>query len=99
VRQGFVYERAPHITPKAIANNAEVDVIWETWERTLEPLREHLNTSTNKSFEEWEVPRENHRVHSFIDVHLARLRDVFALQWWHAPAYSCPTRATTALRR
>ncbi len=31
IRQGFVYERVPHITLKSIANNAEVDVIWERW--------------------------------------------------------------------
>ena len=30
IRQGFVYERVPHITLKSIANNAEIDVIWET---------------------------------------------------------------------
>ena len=29
VRHGFVYERVPHITLKSIANNAEIDVIWE----------------------------------------------------------------------
>ena len=29
VRQGFVYERVPHITLRDIANNAEIDVIWE----------------------------------------------------------------------
>ena len=28
VRQGFVYERVPHITIGSIANNAEIDVIW-----------------------------------------------------------------------
>ena len=39
IRQGFVYERVPHITLKAIANNAEIDVIWERWQETLEPLR------------------------------------------------------------
>ena len=30
VRQGFVYKRVPHIMLKDIANNAEIDVIWET---------------------------------------------------------------------
>ena len=35
VRQGFVYERVPHITLKSIANNAEIDVIWEKWQATL----------------------------------------------------------------
>ncbi len=43
IRQGFVYERVPHITLKSIANNAEIDVIWEKWQQTLEPLRARLN--------------------------------------------------------
>lgn len=58
VRQGFVYDRAPHITLRSIANNSAIDVIWETWQRTLDPLREELNTAIGKSLEEWEVPRE-----------------------------------------
>jgi adenine-specific DNA-methyltransferase len=45
IRQGFVYERVPHITLKSIANNAEIDVIWEKWQAALEPLREKLNTA------------------------------------------------------
>src|SRR5581483_6470514 len=44
IRFGFVYERAPHITLKSIANNAEIDVIWETCQKTLEPLRAELNS-------------------------------------------------------
>ena len=40
IRQGFVYERVPHITLKSIANNAEIDVIWELYEERLAPLRE-----------------------------------------------------------
>ena len=49
----------PHITLKSIANNAEIDVIWETWQRTLEPLREALNNrlKRNEPWEEWEIPR------------------------------------------
>jgi adenine-specific DNA-methyltransferase len=43
IRHGFVYERAPHVTLKSIANNAEIDVIFERWQKTLEPLRETLN--------------------------------------------------------
>ena len=39
IRQGFVYERVPHITLKSIANNTEIDVIWEKWQEMLEPLR------------------------------------------------------------
>ena len=58
VRQGFVYERVPHITLKSIANNAEIDTIWETWQATLEPLRERLNAALGEAWEEWRVPRE-----------------------------------------
>lgn len=57
IRQGFVYERVPHITLKSIANNAEIDVIWEKFQQTLEPLREQLNEAIGKNFEEWDIPR------------------------------------------
>ena len=58
VRLGFVYERVPHITLKSIANNAEVDVIWERWQETLEPLRTDLNDALGRTWEEWVIPRE-----------------------------------------
>ena len=58
VRLGFVYERVPHITLKSIANNAEIDVIWERWQETLEPLRTELNDALGRTWEEWEIPRE-----------------------------------------
>lgn len=58
IRQGFVYERVPHITLKSIANNTEIDVIWEKYQETLEPLREKLNTALGKKWEEWEIPRD-----------------------------------------
>ena len=57
VRLGFVYERVPHITLKSIANNAEIDVIWERWQETLEPLRAELNDALGRTWEEWEIPR------------------------------------------
>ena len=58
IRHGFVYERVPHITLKAIANNAEIDVIWDQWQEKLEPLRGLLNTVLKKAWQEWEIPRE-----------------------------------------
>jgi len=58
VRHGFVYERVPHITLKSIANNAEIDVIWEKWQEKLEPLREKLNTALGSTWQEWEIPRD-----------------------------------------
>jgi len=58
IRQGFVYERVPHITLKSIANNTEIDVIWEKFHETLEPLREKLNKALGEKWEEWEIPRD-----------------------------------------
>jgi adenine-specific DNA-methyltransferase len=49
IRHGFVYERVPHITLKSIANNAEIDVIWEKWQQTLEPLRAQVNAALGRS--------------------------------------------------
>ncbi len=58
IRYGFVYERVPHITLKSIANNAEIDVVWEKWQAKLEPLREGLNRTLELQMQDWEIPRE-----------------------------------------
>jgi adenine-specific DNA-methyltransferase len=58
IRQGFVYERVPHIALKSIANNTEIDVIWEKFQGVLEPLREQLIAILKQKWEEWEIPRE-----------------------------------------
>src|SRR4030065_2817229 len=42
IRHGFVYERVPHITLKSIANNAEIDVIWETRQQAVAALGARL---------------------------------------------------------
>jgi adenine-specific DNA-methyltransferase len=56
IRHGFVYERAPHVMLKDIANNAEIDVIWEKWQTVLEPLRRQVNEALSTVFEEWDIP-------------------------------------------
>ena len=58
LRQGFNYERVPHITLKSIADNTEVDVIWERYQLTLEPRRQTLNAALKQQWEEWQIPRE-----------------------------------------
>lgn len=58
IRQGFVYERVPHITLKSIANNAEIDVIYDQHQAMLEPLREQLNAALKTQWQEWEIPRD-----------------------------------------
>ncbi len=75
IRHGFVYERVPHITLKSIANNTEIDVIWERFQETLEPLREKLNKALGEEWEEWEIPREAR------DKWSAEAKDLHA-QWW-----------------
>jgi adenine-specific DNA-methyltransferase len=57
IRQGFVYERVPHITLKSIANNALIEDIWEKWQTVLEPLRAELNQLKGADWQEWEIPR------------------------------------------
>ena len=58
IQQGFVYERVPHVTLKSIANNTEIDVIWDHYQPTLEALRADLNTTLGSPWEAWEIPRE-----------------------------------------
>lgn len=77
VRHGFVYERVPHITLKSIANNAEINVIWEQWQTKLEPLREQLNLALKKSWQEWEIPREASKEWS-------ESAKKHHAEWWHA---------------
>lgn len=77
IRHGFVYERVPHITLKSIANNAEIDVIWDQWQAKLEPLREKLNTALKKSWQEWEIPRE-------IDTQWTDEEMKLHADWWQA---------------
>jgi adenine-specific DNA-methyltransferase len=59
IRHGFVYDRVPHIMLEGIANNAEIDVIWEKWQETLEPLRARLNAALGTGWQEWEIPLDD----------------------------------------
>ena len=60
IRQGFVYQRVPHITLGSIANNTEIDTIWQAYERDLAPLRQKLSAASGqtRTWEEWEIPRQ-----------------------------------------
>jgi adenine-specific DNA-methyltransferase len=77
INHGFVHERVPHITLRSIANNAEIDVIWEKWKAKLEPIRESLNKSLNKSWNEWDIPRET-------DVRWPDSVKKLHAEWWNA---------------
>ena len=77
IRHGFVYERVPHIMLSSIANNAEIDVIWDQWQAKLEPLREQLNAALKKTWAEWEIPRE-------ADTKWPEATKKLHADWWHA---------------
>ena len=77
IRHGFVYERVPHVMLSSITNNAEIDVIWDKWQATLEPLREKLNAALKKNWQEWEIPRD---LDSKVEAASRRLHQ----QWWEA---------------
>ena len=57
IRHGFVYERVPTVTLQSFSKNAEIDVIWERFQKQLEPLRQQLNAALGESWAEWEIPR------------------------------------------
>lgn len=58
VAMGFVYKRVSHITLKSIANNVQIDEIYDRWQEKLVPLLDKLNAQLGEHWEEWEVPRE-----------------------------------------
>ncbi|MBI3500006.1 MAG: site-specific DNA-methyltransferase [Proteobacteria bacterium] len=77
IRHGFVYERVPHITLKSITNNAEIDVIWGTWQVELGPLREKLNVALKQRWQEWEIPHDG-------DAKWSASAKKLHADWWQA---------------
>ena len=75
IRHGFIYQRVPHITLKSIANNTEIDVIWDKYQEKLETIREKLNNALKEKWEEWEIPRE-------LDDKLSKDAKQLHAEWW-----------------
>jgi adenine-specific DNA-methyltransferase len=75
IHHGFVYERVPHVTLKSIANNTEIDVIWDKYQPTREQLRAQLNGALKQSWQEWEIPRE-------ADPSWSRDAQALQAEWW-----------------
>lgn len=75
LRQGFVHESVAHVTLKSIAENNEIDIIWERFQAKLDHLRTELNESLGTSWSEWEVPR------SLDDEWSDEVRGLHA-RWW-----------------
>ncbi|WP_448028915.1 site-specific DNA-methyltransferase [Bradyrhizobium liaoningense] len=77
IRQGFVYERVPHIMLSSIAKNPLVDDIWEQWKSVLEPLRAKLNQAAKKNWEEWQIPLD-------LPAGVPASAAEFHAKWWDA---------------
>ena len=56
IRKGFVLHKKARIYLKDIANNSEIDIIWDNHQLTLETLRNQLNSALSESWEEWDIP-------------------------------------------
>lgn len=112
VRHGFVYERVPHVTLRDIANNAEIDVIWERWQAVLEPARAELNRILGERWQEWEIPSVADsawasgaaRVHrSWWEARTARQKEIDAsiakaadVEYFYDKPYADPSRIRVA---
>lgn len=83
IRQGFVYERVPHVMLSSISNNAEIKVIYDQFQEKLKPLCESLNTelgkvngkTENAPWKEWEIPFETDEKWT------EKAKDLHA-EWW-----------------
>ena len=56
VKGGFMYQTVPHVTLKSIANNPDIDTIYEAMHPAIEQALAALNTATAGKLQEWEVP-------------------------------------------
>jgi adenine-specific DNA-methyltransferase len=58
LKGGFKYKTVPHITLKSIANNPEIDEIYERMHPAIEKALAELNKVISQTLKEWEVPFE-----------------------------------------
>jgi adenine-specific DNA-methyltransferase len=60
IRQGFVYERVPHVTMKSIANNQLIDAVWDKYSEEISPLIQRLSKELkiDGAPEEYKIPRD-----------------------------------------
>lgn len=56
LKSGFIYKTVPHVTLKSIANNPEIDAIYDRMHPAIEVALKELNDVTQQTLKEWEVP-------------------------------------------
>ncbi|CAK0778457.1 adenine-specific DNA-methyltransferase [Gammaproteobacteria bacterium] len=56
LKGGFIYKTVPHVTLKSIANNPEIDEIYERMHPAIDAALQNLNQAAKRSLREWEIP-------------------------------------------
>ena len=56
LRGGFIWKTVPHVTLKSIANNPDIDAIYERLHPAVEQALADLNKALKANAKEWEVP-------------------------------------------
>ena len=56
LKGGFVYKTVPHVTLKSIANNPDIDSIYERMHPAIDKALADLNKALKVDAKEWEVP-------------------------------------------
>lgn len=56
LKGGFIYKTVPHVTLKSIANNPDIDEIYERMHPAVEKALGELNKAVKKDLKEWEIP-------------------------------------------
>ena len=56
MRGGFIYKTVPHVTLKSIANNPDIDAIYDRMHPAIELALAALNKVAGQKYQEWEVP-------------------------------------------
>ncbi|MDP1527588.1 MAG: site-specific DNA-methyltransferase [Rhodocyclaceae bacterium] len=56
LRGGFIWKTVPHVTLKSIANNPDIDAIYERLHPAIEAALKELNKALKADAKEWEVP-------------------------------------------
>jgi adenine-specific DNA-methyltransferase len=56
LRGGFIWKTVPHVTLKSIANNPDIDAIYERLHPAIEAALADLNKALKAKAQEWEIP-------------------------------------------
>lgn len=56
LKAGFIYRTVPHVTLKSIANNLEIEEIYQRMHPSIDVARARLIKTMANAIEEWEVP-------------------------------------------